>query len=206
MRARVRRFSFRASGLLLASLLAGGPIRRMVSLETSSAEDRAAAQTSETFSPAHRTILDALADFFGWRPKPVQPVAYSHQIHLAKGMACVVCHAGVDQGPEATIPGAKFCMTCHQVIASDRPEIRKIAAYAARGEDIPWQRVYGFVPSAHVRFNHAPHIRAKVACASCHGDMTQQRVVVRAVNLTMGYCVDCHRQRKASIDCLTCHF
>ncbi len=178
----------------------------MVSLETSSAEDRAAAQTSETFSPAHRTILDALADFFGWRPKPVQPVAYSHQIHLAKGMACVVCHTGVDQGPEATIPGAKFCMTCHQVIASDRPEIRKIAAYAARGEEIPWQRVYGYTPYASVKFNHAPHVRAKVACASCHGDMTQQTVAQRAVNLTMGYCLDCHRQRKASTDCLACHY
>ncbi len=206
MRARVRRFSFRASGLLLASLLAGGLIRTIVPLETLSAESHAAASTSETFSPAHRTILDSLRDFFGWRPKPVQPVAYSHKIHLAQGMACVSCHVGVDQGPEAAIPGAKVCMACHQAIATDRREIRKIAAYAARGEDIPWQRVYGFVPSAHVRFNHAPHIRANVACASCHGDMTRQAVAERAVKLTMGYCVECHRQTKASTDCLTCHF
>ena len=66
------------------------------------------------------------------------------------------------------------CMTCHQVIATDRPEIKKIAAYKARGEDIPWVRVYNYSESAHVRFNHAPHIRADVDCSTCHGDMTKQ--------------------------------
>jgi len=76
----------------------------------------------------------------------------------------------------------------------------------SRGEDIPWQRVYDFTPSAHVKFNHAPHVRANVPCATCHGDMRQQTVAVRAVNLTMGYCIDCHKQQKASIDCTTCHF
>ncbi len=53
-------------------------------------------------------------------------------------------------------------MTCHQVIDTNNPEIKKIAAYQARGEDIPWVRVYNYSASAHVRFNHAPHIRAGV--------------------------------------------
>ncbi len=91
---------------------------------------------------------------------PVQPIAYTHTVHLAKGLQCTFCHVGVDQGPEARIPGVTVCMTCHQVIATDRPEIKKIAAYQARGEDIPWVRVYNYSESAHVRFNHAPHIRA----------------------------------------------
>ena len=106
----------------------------------------------------------------------------------------------------ASIPGVQLCMTCHQAIATEKPEIRKVAAYLARGEEIPWQRVYDYSPSAHVKFNHAPHIRAGVECKSCHGDMTQQTVAVRTVNLTMGYCLDCHRARKASIDCVTCHY
>ncbi len=163
-------------------------------------------QSSSTFTPAHRNLLDAVKDFFGWRPTPVQPVAYTHKVHLANHMQCTDCHLGVDKGPDAAIPGVKFCMTCHQVIATDRPEIKKLAAYQARGEDVPWQRVYGFSPSAHVKFNHAPHIRADVQCASCHGDMKRQTVAERAVNLTMGYCIDCHKGRKASIDCTTCHF
>lgn len=208
MRHQIRRFRIQFSRTLAALLLVASVVGSAVSIGSGPRDARpvVAGPTSPIFSPSHRSLFDSLRDFFGWRPKPVQPVAYSHRMHLAQGMACVNCHVGVDQGPDAAIPGVKVCMACHQAIATDRPEIRKIVAYAARGEDIPWQRVYGFVPSAHVRFNHAPHIRANVACASCHGDMTRQTVAERAVNLTMGYCLDCHRQRKASIDCLACHF
>ena len=71
-----------------------------------------------------------------------------------------------------------------QVIATDRPEIKKVAAYQARGEDIPWVRVYDYSASAHLKFNHAPHIRAGVDCSNCHGDMTKQTTAERAVNLT----------------------
>ena len=164
------------------------------------------AQTSPIFTPAHRTISDAIREFFSMRSTAVQPIAFTHKVHLANGMQCTDCHVGVDQGPDARVPSVNFCMTCHQVIAADKPEIKKIAAYRARGEDIPWQRVYGFVPAAHVKFNHAPHIRAGVDCATCHGDMTKQTVAVSAVNPTMGFCVQCHKQENASIDCVTCHF
>ncbi len=121
-------------------------------------------------------------------------------------MQCTDCHTSVETGPVAGIPGVQVCMTCHQVVATEKPEIKKIAAYMERGEDIPWQRVYDYSPSAHVKFNHAPHIRAGVDCAKCHGDMTQQTVAVRAVDLTMGYCISCHKERKVSIDCTVCHY
>ncbi len=162
--------------------------------------------TSGVYTPAHRNFRQAFDEFFNRRQPPVQPIAYTHRVHLANGMTCTDCHVMVAKGPRASIPGVSLCMTCHQVIAADKPEIKKLAAYQQRGEDIPWQRVYDFAPSAHVRFNHAPHIRAGVDCRSCHGDMTQQTVAVRAVNLTMGYCVNCHKLKKASIDCTTCHF
>lgn len=97
-------------------------------------------------------------------------------------------------------------MTCHIAIDADHPEIKKIAAYQAKGQNIPWERVYGFQQTAHVKFNHAPHIRAGVDCSTCHGDMTKQTVAVRAVNLNMGYCINCHVQHKVSIDCVTCHY
>jgi hypothetical protein len=163
--------------------------------------------TSGVFSPAHTTVPAAIADFIDIHPEhPVQPIAYTHTVHLAKGLPCTFCHMGVDQGPEARIPGVTFCMSCHQSIATDRPEIKKIAAYKARGEEIPWARVYNYSESAHVRFNHAPHIRAGVDCAACHSDMTKQTTAERKVDLNMGFCLNCHTQKKVSIECETCHY
>lgn len=167
---------------------------------------RPPSQTSPVFTPAHRTVGDAVREFFAVRPKIIQPIAYTHKVHLANGMQCTDCHVGVDQGPDARIPSVNFCMSCHQAIAADKPEIKKLAAYRARGEDIPWQRVYGFEPSAHVKFNHVSHIQAGVDCAKCHGDMRTQTVAERKVDHTMGFCIECHRQHNASIDCVTCHF
>jgi len=161
---------------------------------------------SEIYTTAHRSALDAVEDFFGYRPTPTQPIAYSHQVHLASGMQCVNCHAGADTGPDASLPSVRLCMTCHLAIAADKPEIKKMAAYVERGEDIPWQRVYGYPDYSHVRFDHAPHVRAGVDCKACHGDMARQTAAVRSIDLHMGFCLDCHKQRKASIDCAVCHF
>ena len=163
--------------------------------------------TSGVFTPAHPSLADAWRDFFNRRPAPEQPIAYTHKVHLVKvGMHCTDCHVGADTGPDARIPGVKVCMTCHQVIATDKPEIKKLAAYLQRGEEIPWQRVYGFTALAHLKFNHAPHIRASVDCKVCHGDMTQVTVAARSVDITMGFCIDCHKAKNASIDCTVCHF
>jgi Cytochrome c7 and related cytochrome c/Class III cytochrome C family len=166
----------------------------------------APAESSDVFTPAHRTFLDALRDFFSVRPTPVQPIAYTHKVHLANGMECTNCHANVEKGAIAGIPSISLCMTCHQVVATDKPEIKKMAAMFARGEDIPWQRVFDYSSTAHVKFNHAPHIRANVECITCHGDMRQRTVAVRTVDMTMGFCINCHKQKKVSVECQTCHF
>ena len=166
----------------------------------------ASADSSPGFTRGHPSLWEAIREFLDYQRTPQQPIAFTHKVHLAKGVECAGCHQGVEQGPDAGLPSVKLCMTCHLAIATDKPEIRKVAAYLERGEEIPWQRVYGYYPSAHVRFNHAPHIRAGVNCAACHGDMTQQTVAVRAVDLDMGYCLNCHQQKKASVDCITCHF
>ena len=64
--------------------------------------------------PSHR--LGAVKDFLDIHPEhPVQPIAYTHTVHLAKGLPCTFCHVGVDQGPEARIPGVNVCMSCHSV-------------------------------------------------------------------------------------------
>lgn len=187
-------------------IVAGAFLGRALPADGPDDTSKPSAQDTGVYTTAHPTVFDAVKEFFNSRPTPVQPIAFTHKVHLANGLQCVNCHVGVDEGPDARIPSVNFCMTCHQVIAKDKPEIKKVAAYRARGEDVPWQRVYGFEPSAHVKFNHAPHIRAGVQCAACHGDMTTQTVAERKVNLTMGYCIECHQQKKVSVDCVTCHF
>jgi hypothetical protein len=97
-------------------------------------------------------------------------------------------------------------MFCHNSIATDRPLIQRITQMQKDGIDFAWQRVSGYPAEAHVKFNHAPHIRANVDCATCHGNIAQQTVAQRNVEMTMGFCVSCHNERKASIDCLACHY
>ena len=137
---------------------------------------------------------------------PQQPIAYSHQKHIAMGLQCLDCHSMADIGPAATLPSVAKCMLCHAMAAADKPEVKKIAACAAKGIEIPWVRVYGFEPHAYVRFNHAAHIHAKVECATCHGDMTKVDTASKLVNHNMGTCLSTHRQKGAPQDCATCHY
>jgi len=162
--------------------------------------------SSAVFTPAHRTTAEAARDFFAIRPAAIQPIPFPHKTHLEKKAVCADCHESADKGPIAGIPSVKTCMICHSQIATDRPLIKQVTSYADKGVEIPWQRVYGFTREAHVRFNHAPHIRASVDCATCHGDLAKQTVAERSVNHSMGFCVNCHKTKNASNDCLTCHF
>jgi Cytochrome c7 and related cytochrome c len=160
----------------------------------------------DVFTPAHRSLGAAARDFFNMHPAPRQPIPFPHKTHIAKKAECTDCHETVEKGPVAGIPSVKTCMICHSQIATTRPLIKEVTSYSDKGVEIPWQRVYGFPHEAHVRFNHAPHVRAKVDCAACHGDVANQTVAERAVDHTMGFCVNCHTQKKAPNDCLTCHF
>jgi Cytochrome c7 and related cytochrome c len=163
--------------------------------------------SSSVFTTARPTVSQAARDFFGIRPKAIQPIEFPHKKHIEKGLTCTdYCHESVTKGPVAGLPGVKTCMICHDAIATDRPLVQQVANYQKNGLDIPWQRVYGYTREAHVRFNHAPHIRANVDCSTCHGSIAQQTVAERNVDLTMGFCVNCHKQKNASNDCLTCHF
>ena len=147
-----------------------------------------------------------LDDFLNRRPAATQPLEFPHNTHIGKEISCDTCHEGVNTGPVAGLPSVKTCMICHESIATDRPRIQQITAMRDKGIDLAWQRVYGFSEQDHVKFNHAPHIRAKVDCANCHGNMAEQTVAEVKVDHTMGFCVNCHNEKKAPVDCLTCHF
>lgn len=164
-------------------------------------------QSFEVFTTARPTMSAAFIDFLGRRPPPEQPIEFPHNVHVAKKIACTeYCHESVTTGPVAGLPSVRTCMICHDAIATDRPRIQQITAMRAKGLDLAWQRVYGYPAPSHVKFNHAPHIRAKVECATCHGNIGEQTVARHNVDLNMGACVTCHIEKKASIDCLTCHF
>ncbi len=196
-------------GLWLLLAVTGGCASALIGAAMSARPSRSPEQAlgpAGIFTPGHATLGAAVAEFFGMHATPVQPIHFTHKVHLANNLTCEVCHTGVSKGPVAGIPSAKFCMACHLVIAKDKPEIQKLTSIVSKGQDVAWQRVYDYPPSAHVRFNHAPHIRAGVNCSNCHGDVSQQTVAVRSVNLNMGYCVNCHQQRQAPTDCLTCHY
>lgn len=158
------------------------------------------------FTPARASFADAFKEYVGWQPTPVQPIAFNHKIHLQNNVECTSCHEGVTQGPNAGIPSVSFCMACHQATAVDNPEIKKLTAYSDKGQEPPWQRVYWFYPERHVRFWHSPHIKAGVQCQECHGDLSKQTVAVRSKDLTMNFCLSCHRAKGVSVDCTTCHY
>jgi hypothetical protein len=164
-------------------------------------------QATGVFTTAHPSIGAAVNDFLARRPEPVQPIEFPHDIHAGKQIGCTeYCHEGVTMGPAAGLPSVRTCMVCHNTIATGRPRIQRITQLREQGLDLAWQRVYGYPAQSHVRFNHEPHIRNGIECATCHGDIAAGTVATRNVDLTMGFCVSCHKERQASIDCLTCHF
>jgi hypothetical protein len=164
-------------------------------------------QTADVFTTARPSLAVAVNDFLVRRPAPVQPIEFPHDIHVTRKIACTeYCHEGVTTQAVAGLPSVRTCMLCHNAIATDRPRIQVIAAMRERGLDLAWQRVFDYPAPSHVKFNHAPHIDAGSQCATCHGNIAGQTVAQRNVSMTMGFCVNCHNQNRASVDCQTCHF
>lgn len=138
-------------------------------------------------------------------PPPVQPIAYSHTTHAAAGLQCAVCHTTATTEDHATLPPTATCMGCHATTRPDSPDVQKLAAYAARGELVPWRRVYR-VPD-YVYFSHATHMGSdrKLTCASCHGDVAEMTVMQKVRDISMAACIECHKTNTAPTECDSCH-
>ena len=134
---------------------------------------------------------------------PKQPVPYSHKQHLAMGLACKNCHTNPDPGETMGIPQVKVCMGCHTSVKTDSPHIQKLAKHAADQTEPPWVRVYR-IPS-YVFFSHKANGETGAKCEACHGPVATREALWRETNISMGACMDCHRQNKASNDCTYCH-
>lgn len=135
---------------------------------------------------------------------PVQPIEFSHRIHAGEyEIPCLYCHAGARRSPVAGIPSVERCMGCHKITANDKPEIQKLAKYWNGQKPIEWVRIHDL--EDFVYFSHERHVKKGVDCSECHGNVAEMDRVYKVVSQHMGWCLDCHRPRGASIDCLTCH-
>ncbi len=143
--------------------------------------------------------------FFSDR-SPVQPINFSHKIHVTDNeIPCMHCHTSADKTPSAGVPSVKKCMGCHKAVATDKPEIIKLTEYWEKQEPIPWIKVHD-VPDF-VHFTHKRHIKAGLACQTCHGPIETMDRVTRVSSLKMPWCIDCHTKKQVENgrDCLTCH-
>lgn len=144
--------------------------------------------------------------------QPTQPIAYSHALHAGQlQINCNYCHTGVYKAKSANIPSANICMNCHNSVKPESPEIQKI--YAAIGWDaesksyiedyeeqpIKWVRIHN-LPDL-VYFNHSQHTQVGgLECQTCHGPIQEMEVVYQYSKLTMGWCINCHRQTEVKAE------
>lgn len=157
--------------------------------------------------------------------QPEQPIFYSHKVHAGVNqVSCLYCHGGAYEGKHANVPSVNVCMNCHMAISeygaqseklyredgtevNGTAEIQKIYAaagwdpklkkYTGKEKPIEWVKIHN-LPD-HVYFNHSQHTRAgKVQCQTCHGPIQEMPEVKQFADLSMGWCINCHRESKVN--------
>ncbi|SMG48904.1 Cytochrome c, mono-and diheme variants [Marivirga sericea] len=140
--------------------------------------------------------------------QPTQPIAFSHEIHAGQyEIECQYCHTGVMISKSANIPSANICMNCHTAIKTESKEIAKIykaidydpetGEYGDNIKPIEWVRVHNLPDLAY--FNHSQHVNVgEIECQTCHGPIEEMAVVKQWSTLTMGWCINCHRETKVN--------
>ena len=150
---------------------------------------------------------------------PIQPIHYSHKIHAgANQIECKYCHSSARVSKHSGIPALNVCMNCHEYIADYNgeedlengytkdfytKEIKKLytavgwdeenQVYTGNTQPVKWVRIHN-LPDF-VYFNHAQHAQvAKVECQTCHGPVEEMEIMYQYSPLTMGWCIDCHRE------------
>ncbi len=157
--------------------------------------------------------------------EPVQPIFYSHKVHAGTNqISCLYCHGGSQYSKHANIPSVNVCMNCHRVIkeyagepitredgssVNGTAEIQKLYEYAGwnpasktydkPGKPVEWVRIHN-LPD-HVYFNHSQHvIVGKQQCQTCHGNIQEMNEVKQFAELSMGWCINCHRETKVQFN------
>lgn len=158
---------------------------------------------------------------------PAQPIAFSHRLHAGEHeIPCLYCHYGARQSRHAGIPSASICMNCHALLEKQTLDLERIREAALLDKPlVAWVKVHN-LPDF-VAFNHSQHVVSGVACQSCHGAVESMERVVQVAPLTMGWCLECHRQHagvptssparaarriweepplSSGLNCVSCHY
>ena len=138
--------------------------------------------------------------------QPVQPVAFDHSLHAGKyEIDCQYCHIGVEKQKSATVPATNICTNCHHKQGGilegakyGEKEIGKIIASAENNKPIEWVRIHN-LPDL-VYFNHSQHVKVGgLECQECHGPIEEMEEVYQYSLLSMGWCLNCHREREVDL-------
>jgi hypothetical protein len=123
---------------------------------------------------------------------PTQPVAYSHALHAGElAIDCRYCHTGVEVATHASVPPTQTCLNCHARIRAESERLVAVRLSDLTDRPIEWLRVHD-LPD-YVYFDHSAHVRRGVGCVSCHGRVDRMEVVHQVEPLSMGWCLNCHR-------------
>lgn len=156
--------------------------------------------------------------------QPVQPIAFSHRIHAGDNkIDCQYCHSSAKNSKTSGIPSVNVCMNCHKNIGEVAEEtataehskafydgeIQKLykaagwdsesLEYTGETEPIVWTRIHNLPDFAY--YNHSQHVTVGgIKCQKCHGPVEEMEEVYQYSPLTMGWCIDCHKETKVKME------
>ena len=139
--------------------------------------------------------------------QPVQPIPYDHSLHAGKlKIECQYCHSNASYAKHSSVPSLNVCMNCHNQIKTQSPLIKEVAEHYNSGKSIQWVKIHMLPDFVH--FNHQRHVQKGVACQTCHGPIEEMKEVYQYSDLSMGWCINCHRkpEHNAPVQCSTCHY
>ena len=156
--------------------------------------------------------------------EPIQPIHYSHKIHSGdNGIDCKYCHSSARVSKHSGIPSLNVCMNCHKSIyevaestATEEyskdfydGEIQKLYSavgwddenqrYTGKTKPVKWIRIHNLPDFAY--FNHSQHVTvAGIECQTCHGPVEEMEIMYQHSPLTMGWCINCHRETNVKVE------
>jgi hypothetical protein len=129
---------------------------------------------------------------------PVQPVPFSHAQHVQEvGLDCRYCHSDVDKSYHSNVPSSQTCMNCHTQIKPNSPLLAPVRESYEKGTPVPWVWIHTTPDFAY--FNHSIHVNRGVSCVECHGKVNEMDTVTHMQPLSMGFCLECHRDPAAKL-------
>jgi len=132
----------------------------------------------------------------GYQPK--QPVPFSHALHAGElGMDCRYCHTSVEKAAHASVPPTQTCMNCHTQIRPQSPKLADVRESYETGLPVEWTRIHKLPDFAY--FDHSAHVNRGIGCVSCHGRVDNMEVVYQKSPLSMGWCLECHRNPEINL-------